>query len=136
MRRGNGGIRREQSGPTLPGFQQRRPQIERGVSKSAAVFSFRKEAHLRRDSGCAQGSVKRYAGIYRRQFIFIPFLFLRRLADKVRRIINAPAALVLGDTWVWAKWPRPGQVGPSNVVFVLGSDDGVGRDAPFHPVLH
>jgi hypothetical protein len=42
MRRGNGGIRREQSEPTQPGFQQRRPQIERGVSESesAAVFSF------------------------------------------------------------------------------------------------
>ena len=49
-------------------------------------------------------------------FIFILSLFLRRLTDKVHRIINAPAALVLGDTWVWAKWPRPGQVGSSNVV--------------------
>jgi hypothetical protein len=41
-------------------------------------------------------------------FIFILSLLLRRLTDKVRRIINAPAALVLDDTWVWAKWPRPG----------------------------
>jgi hypothetical protein len=71
MRRGNGGIRREQSEPTQPGFQQRRPQIERGVSESesAAVFSFRKDVHLRQDSGCAQGSVKCYAGVHRRQFI-------------------------------------------------------------------